>query len=199
MSTIYTQQPLYLVEKKNPIITFCLNFFLFSGAGLLYLGGKYTNKGLIYMSITFGLVLFSIFTFGIGLILLLPWHIWALVDGFNSTNECNQAIELKNKDIIEQSNSKISSDEQIAKENDVNSLKVKCNDFVSKLEKYYKLFTNNVITEEEFKENKQKQINNIILYKVAEDPEDFLAVIIDLKTKGVLTDEELQKIKKAIL
>lgn len=77
--------------------------------------------------------------------------------------------------------------------------KVKCNDFVETLEKDYKLLKNGMITEVEFNDIKQKQIIKVVQNKVEENPEDFITVIIDLKTSGILGQEDILRIKEAIL
>lgn len=186
-------------QPKNPGITFLLNFFTISGAGFLYLGDQFTKRGIIFISVTLALGILSVITGGAALILLVPWHIMVIWSGFNATNEYNDSINIENFRISEQSQIDNKILMEIEKKNEFLSRKVKCSEFVDKIEKYSKLLKNDIISEEEFNNKKRKLINEVVLYKVAETPEDFLSVIVDLKVDGLLNQEELLKIKKAIL
>lgn len=198
-SNVVSNQIVSYKEKKSSGITFLLNFFTVTGAGYFYLGDKYTNRGVIYVVITFFLALISVVSGGIGLLLLFPWYIFVIVSGFSATEECNRAIDSYNIKIQEPTQTNQNNSQQYFNESEKQSHKVKCVEFVDKMEKFSKLLKNDLITEEEFNNKKQKLINDIVLYKVAENPEDFLTVIVDLKTKEILTQEDLQKIKKIIL
>ena len=198
-SNIVSNHIMSYKEKKSSGITFLLNFFTVTGAGFFYLGDKYTNRGVVYVVITFFLAFISIITGGIGFIFLIPWYIFVIVSGFSATEECNRTIDSYNSKIQEQIQINQNRSQRLFDESERQSQKVKCSEFVESLEKYNKLFKNDIISQEEFTNKKQKLINNVVLYKVVENPEDFLSVIIDLKTKEILTQEDLQKIKKAIL
>jgi len=198
-SNIVSNQFISYKKRKSSGVTFVLNFIC-PGAGFLYLGGGYTNNGIIYIIVNFVLAVITIVTGGLTLILLsIPFWIFVCVYGFPATEECNRAIDSYNNKIYEQALTNQINSQQLFKESEKQSQKVKCFEFVDSLEKYNKLFKNGIISQEEFTDKKQKLINNIVLYKVVENPEDFLSVIIDLKTKEILTQDDLQKIKKAIL
>lgn len=186
-------------QPKYSGITFVLNFCVIPGAGFIYLGDQFTNRGIVFIVVTIALAGFTVITGGVGFLLLIPWDIIIIVLGFSATNEYNRLIKSSNIKIHEQNQIIEQVKNNFKKENELLSKKVKCVEFVDKIEKYSKLLKNDLISEEEFNDKKQKLINDIVLYKVAENPEDFLTVIVDLKTKEILTQEDLQKIKKIIL
>lgn len=186
-------------QKKSSGITFVFNFCVVPGSGFIYLGDKYITRGIIFVLINFFLVFITIISSGAGFILLIPFWIIMIVLGFSATEEYNESVEIYNKNVNENAQMEYQKKQKMIKENEIHSRKVKCVEFVDKLEKYNKLLKNELLTEKEFNDKKQKLINEIVLYKVAENPEDFLSVILDLKVKDILTNEDLQNIKKSIL
>lgn len=181
-------------ETKTEGITFLLNFF-FSGAGHIYVGGKYMNTGIVYLVINCFMVVLTAVT-GFFAILWIPFWIFVMVNGFTITKEYNADIEKENENFYKQEDEKKEQEKSHA-ENE--KKKVKCSDFIENMEKTYKLYKNELLSEEEFISRKEKLITQINLNKIAEQPEDFLTSIISLKEKNILTQEELQKVKKYIL
>lgn len=176
-----------ITELKNPAITFLLNF-VFAGAGTMYVGRKYHNAGIIQMIVT---LIFAIMIFvnPIVLIIWLPYVAFILIYGFKVTKEINDEINEENLTV----------QNDVFKREDVERKKVKCNDFIESIEKASKLYKNNLLSEDEFKNKKEKLIRDIKLNKIAEEPEDFLNCIIPLKEKNLITQDELMEIKNSIL
>jgi len=177
---------IYLQSKKEEGITILLNF-LFSGLGHIYLGGKYFQKGLMYLIINFVLAVLSIAT-GFFILLWIPFWILVMIDGSKLTKEYNSSI-IKEFESVHEVQSQAETDK----------IKIKSMDFVRTMEKTHKLFENELLTREEFQSRKEKLINELYINKIYEQPEDFLTSIISLKEKNILTQEELQKIKAYIL
>lgn len=122
-----------------------------------------------------------------------------------SSNVENEISILKNKIFVEIDNIKKSksygtkTEENIKTSNTKSSSKVKCSDFVDKMEKYQKLYANSILTKEEYSNKKKILISDIVFNNIEESPEDFLTKIMDLKVKGILEQDEFQEIKSAIL
>lgn len=71
-------------------------------------------------------------------------------------------------------------------------------EFSKILEKYDMLVKNNIFTKEEFITKKENLINELKTKTISGNPEDFLLTIVGLKTKGILTSEDIILIKKNI-
>jgi len=175
-----------LKTKKDNGITLVLNF-LFSGLGHIYLGGKYQEKGIMYLVINFVLAVLT-FATGFFAIFWIPFWIYVMINGDKLTKEYNASI-IKEAEIIHEEKSQAETEK----------IKIKSIDFIHTMEKTHKLFENELLTEKEFISRKEKLIDEIYVNKIYEQPEDFLSSIISLKEKKILTQEELQKIKAYVL
>jgi len=181
-------------ETKNEGVTFLLNFF-FSGAGHIYVGGDFMNKGIIYLVINCFMVVLTAAT-GFFAIFWIPFWIFVMVNGFTATKEYNHQIEQDNEAYYRNEDEK---NLEETKKIEIENKKVKCLDFIDNMEKIFKLFKNELLTDEEFKSRKTRYITEINLNKIVEKPEDFLNSIIPLKENGIITLEELKQIKSYIL
>lgn len=183
-----------LKAEKNEGITFVLNL-IFPGAGFIYLGEEFTNQGIGYI---IGNLIGMVLTAATGLfaIFWIPFAFFVLIYGFTATKQYNEKIKKENK-ITSEKFAEQDKTEQEHKEKEAK--KIRCEDFIENMEKTYKLFKNELLSEDEFKSRKEKLITQINLNKIAEKPEDFLSSIITLKEKSILTQEELQKIKEYVL
>jgi hypothetical protein len=185
-------------NRKDPSITFLWNFF-FPGSGYLYLGGPYLTTGIILLLVQFILGFLTAVTGGAFFIWGIPVWITVMITGFSSTNKYNALIDAETKKEKETFDKVQKEQEIIRKEKDDKDKKVKCTEFISKLEKYHKLMKNDLLSNEEYNNKKQKLISEVRLYKVAEQAEDFLIEMIDLKNKGLISQEDLTKIKEALI
>lgn len=93
----------------------------------------------------------------------------------------------------------IAQQKQAEAEKEIIRMTVRSGEFVTRIEKNFSLFTNSLLTAAEFAERKAGIISELGSKKIAESPEDFLAALIPLLDKKVLTNEDAQKIKLAIL
>jgi len=183
-----------LKEAKNEWITFGLNF-LFPGAGFLYLGEKSKNEGITFIVLNIIGIILSAVT-GLFAIIWIGWSIFVLIYGFDATKKYNTMINKENWENFYKANEQEKL-EQVKIDEDLK--KIRCEDFIENMEKTFKLFKNELLTEDEFISRKEKLILQIQLNKINEKPEDFLAAIISLKEKEILTMDELKRIKEYIL
>lgn len=182
-------------QEKNEGITFLLNF-IWSGAGHIYVGGQNnTNSGITAIIVNLVFMILTALT-GFFAIFWLPFWIYILVNGFKITKEYN-ALVLKENELYFKKENEIS--EQVNAQAETEKKKIRCIDFIENMEKSFKLYKNELLSEEEFISRKEKLITQINLNKIAEQPEDFLTSIISLKDKNILTQEELKKIKEYVL
>lgn len=79
------------------------------------------------------------------------------------------------------------------------SAKYTSDSFIHEIQKYYRLKINNIFTNEEFNERLNNIFSNLKINGITEMPEDFLSNVIELKVKGILTSEEINKIKDIII
>lgn len=182
-------------QEKNVGITFLLNF-IWSGAGHIYVGGQNnTNNGITAIIVNLVFMILTALT-GFFAIFWLPFWIYILVNGFKITKEYN-ALVLKENEVYLKKENEIN--EQVKAQEETERKKIRCIDFIENMEKTFKLYKNELLSEEEFNSRKEKLITQINLNKIAEQPEDFLTSIISLKDKKILNQEELKKIKEYIL
>lgn len=71
-------------------------------------------------------------------------------------------------------------------------------DFVNKMTKLNDLFINDILTKEEFSERKYQEIMELSKYNVKNNQEEFLFPLIELKDKNILSDDDINLIKKNI-
>lgn len=200
METSINYNELYNYKpRKSRGITFVLNFFVIPGAGFIYLGGNYVNKGILYIGISIVLALLTIITGGIGLFILIPWDFIIITLGFGATDSCNILIDTENKKIYELKQQEHARNQKIVEGDIINSNKIKCKEFIEEIKKYYELLRAEMFTEDEYLAKKQKLINRLMTHDLQETPEDFLFALVELKKENILNDEDLRGIKNAIL
>ena len=173
-----TTKGVEMAQKKEFWIAFGINLF-FPGGGHLYVGD--TNKGvglLLTYFIAWGLMPF--FYFFPNIIVLGVW-IYALVNSKAIVDAYNQGIDEKNK----------SRDEEEAK-------RITAEQFVSSINKANQLFSAEIISEAEVQAKKQSIISDLQFKTLHDDQDDLLLGLVPLKRNGVITDEELQQIKKML-
>ena len=81
----------------------------------------------------------------------------------------------------------------------IKETKISAKEFVTHIEKSFKLFQNSLLTDTEFETKKKEAITILSTKEPLEAPEDFLTSLIPLIQKKVFTDQEITQIKSAIL
>jgi len=174
-------------KRVEPWISVLLSFIV-PGAGQMYSGRIGRGIGLLL-----GTIIGSFF-------LVLPGiavYIYNLVDAFNVAQENNEEIdriiELRDRELEKEKEKKIEEIKQKQKS------EIRIDDFKNSIVKNKKLFDNDLISKEEYFARKSTITNTLLTKKIVGDPEDFLFELISLKTSGILTDEEIKKIKTYLL
>lgn len=172
-------------EKKSTVAAALLNA-LFVGLGNVYAGE--TSRGLIIIgiSVVFGIVLTLIG--GFAWILVLPYWIWAMLDGSRAAQEYNDRLT--------------KSEEQQAQEETKSAeiaAKASGSDLVAGMKKLHQLREAQIITEEEFRQKKAALVADVQIRGIRETPEDFLTALIPLLQQGIMTQAELAKLKVAVM
>jgi len=72
-------------------------------------------------------------------------------------------------------------------------------DIANNLQKYFNLLKNDILTEKEYEDRKNEQINNLSPELINENIEDFLSKMLELNNMGILNMEDLKKIKNALI
>ena len=78
-------------EGTTLILTIVLGIFGFGGIGHIYLGN--ITRGITILVVGIILLIISIFTFGIGLIVLIPFAIWVVFDARKQCKHYNDHLE----------------------------------------------------------------------------------------------------------
>ena len=82
-------------EGTTLILTIILGIFGFGGIGHIYLGN--ISRGITILIVGIILLIISIFTFGIGLIVLIPFAIWVVFDARKQCKYYNDHLEQTGK------------------------------------------------------------------------------------------------------
>ena len=82
-------------EGTTLILTIILGIFGLGGIGHIYLGN--ITKGIVILIVGIILLVVSIFTFGIGLIILIPFAIWVVFDSRSQCRYYNDYLEKNGK------------------------------------------------------------------------------------------------------
>lgn len=82
-------------EGTTLILTIVLGIFGLGGIGHIYLGN--ITRGIVILIVGIILLVFSIFTFGIGLIILIPFAIWVVFDSRSQCRSYNDYLEKNGK------------------------------------------------------------------------------------------------------
>jgi len=89
------RKPEWKSEGTTLILTIILGIFGFGGIGHIYLGN--ITRGITILIVGVILLIVSIFTFGIGLIILIPFAIWVVFDARKQCRYYNQYVEQTGK------------------------------------------------------------------------------------------------------
>lgn len=82
--------------------------------------------------------------------------------------------------------------------NILESKKILSSEYAASFDKLDNLVKNQILTNDEFAERKAKQINDLKLKIIEEDPDMFLSGLIPIYKKNVITNTELQQIKSIV-
>lgn len=89
------RQPEWKSEGTTLILTIILGIFGFGGIGHIYLGN--ITRGIVILVVGIVLLLVAIITFGIGLIVLIPFAIWVVFDARKQCKYYNDHLEQTGK------------------------------------------------------------------------------------------------------
>lgn len=164
-------------QKKEFWIAFGLNF-LFPGGGHIYAGETNNGVGLliayfIAWILTPVLILPGFIVFGIWVYAMLKSR--EVVDKYNATVENRKA------------------DEEKEMANTVDAEK-----FIASINKANQLLAADMISDKEFDAKKQAIISELQFKKFSGDQDDLLLGLAPLKKNGIISEDELADIKKAL-
>ena len=94
-STRPQRQPEWKSEGTTLILTIVLGIFGFGGIGHIYLGN--ITRGIVILIVGIILLAVSVVTFGIGLIVLIPFAIWVVFDARKQCKYYNDHLEQTGK------------------------------------------------------------------------------------------------------
>ena len=180
-------------EKKHGIAV--VLSLLFTGAGHFY--AEKEEKGTILLVVYIALGIFAAVSGGIGLIFLIPFWIWGMIDASGAVDEYNSRIK---REANEKQEAKEA--EEAAKQAEVEErakTMIVTSEFVMQLEKISKLHIANFLTDEEYQSRKKDLILSLIEKTPQESTEDFFAALIPSVEKGYLNKEEVSRIKELLL
>jgi hypothetical protein len=108
----------------------------------------------------------------------------------NLKEQEREYIQVKN-DI----DSNIKKKEKIEQAKIIESKKIDVFDFSASFEKLFSLLENNILTESEFSSRKIKVVNDLRTRIISDEPDVFLAGLIPIYKKNIITEDELKQIK----
>ncbi len=185
---VTSSQIQYMEQRKTPAVAILLSFII-SGAGQIYNGEVGKGVGMIIAYIFCWAASALVFPI---LILIALW-IWGMVDANTKAKEFNDALK-RNLD-----NEDASSREATAQQEHIKATTITSQEFVSQIDKYFKLFQSSLLSETEFTAKKKEIITILTAKKLSEAPEDFLTAVIPLIQKKALTEQEISQVKAAVL
>ncbi|HRK73351.1 MAG TPA: hypothetical protein PLL64_03690 [Rhodothermales bacterium] len=164
--------------KKDPTLAALLSF-IFPGAGHIYVG-----------RVGFGIMWF--FLTGLGGLLILPGLMMWIAGIFMARNAAKRL------------NNRIAKREQAALQAQIaralpprNTRNMSPDAFADRFRKLYHLWTNEIISEAEYKAEKQNMINDLN-NAIIDDPHDLLASFIQLKQENMVSQSDIETIKQAV-
>ena len=181
----------YMEQRKTPAVATILSCVC-TGAGQIYNGEVGKGIGMIVA----GLVCLLASELVLPAFAFLGLWIWGMFDAHKVATEFNEALRYRceSQEVEERAaTQRTQVAERTAAEQTISSQA-----FVVQIEKYLKLFQNNLLSESEFEERKNNAIELLIAKKLAEPAEDFLSALIPLIQKKAFTDQEISKIKIAV-
>jgi TM2 domain-containing membrane protein YozV len=178
----------YMEQRKTPAVAILLSFII-SGAGQIYNGE--VGKGI-------GMIIAYIFCFAasaliLPVFILIALWIWGMIDANTKAKEFNDALKqrLDNEDAT----SRETAEQQLR----IKATTITSQEFVTQVDKYFKLFQSSLLSDTEFEAKKNEFIINLNTKKLVEAPEDFLTAVIPLIQKKALTEKEIAQIKAAVI
>jgi TM2 domain-containing membrane protein YozV len=91
----FKRRPEWKSEGTTLVLTIVLGLFGFGGVGHLYLGQLGKGIGILIVGII--LLVIAIFSYGIGLIILIPFAIWVIFDARKQCKYYNDYLEQNHK------------------------------------------------------------------------------------------------------
>lgn len=178
----------FLEQKKNPTVAVLLSFII-SGAGQLYNGEIGKGIGMIV-----GYILcVAASSLVLPLFILIALWIWGMIDANTRAKAMNEALRVH----LEQEEA--SKQMAAAEQERLNATTVTTQEFVTQVEKFFKLFQSGILSAAEFESKKQELITLLTAKQLREAPEDFLTAMIPLLQRQALSEPEIARIKAAVL
>ena len=87
----FQRKPEWKSEGTTLVLTIVLGLFGFGGIGHLYLGQLGKGIGILVVGII--LLVIAIFSYGLGLIILIPFAIWVIFDARKQCRKYNDTLE----------------------------------------------------------------------------------------------------------
>ncbi|MGE5683047.1 MAG: hypothetical protein ACM34K_19470 [Bacillota bacterium] len=174
------------LQRKEPFVAGLLSFFI-TGAGQMYCGS--VGKGI-------GLMIGAIIGWFLFVIPGLAIWIYGIVDAYNMAQQLNEQIDQQQRAHQDLMKKEKLENERRQEEEEKN--KVKAKDFVDSIKKLDKLFKNELIDNDDHQKRKDKLISELSYKPIDMNPDDFLFELVSLKEQKILTNEEINTIKKYI-
>jgi len=178
----------YFEQRKTPAVAILLSFII-PGAGQIYNGEAGKGIGMIIAYI----ICWAASALVLPIFILIGLWIWGMIDANTVAKNFNSAL-MKRIDDEDTSSQKIA--EQQA---EIKATTISSNEFVTLIEKNFKLFQNKLLSDTEFESKKKEAISLLTTKKIVEAPEDFLTAVIPLIQKNALTEQEITQIKAIVL
>lgn len=184
---VTSAQMQYMEQRKTPAVAILLSFII-SGAGQIYNGEAGKGVGMIIAYIFCWAASALVFPI---LILIALW-IWGMVDANTKAKEFNDALKQR------MDNEEASTRETVAQQAQFKATTISSQEFVTQIDKYFRLFKSSLLSETEFEAKKKEAITILTAKKLLEAPEDFLTAVIPLIQKKALSEHEIAQVKAAV-
>ena len=205
------------MQKKSPTTAAILSF-LVTGGGQLYNGQ--IGKGFLLMG---SALLLTIFIPYLGIVFAICLWIYSMIDANSTAVKINKAEKSKYPPVIISSNKNLEKPSNIKnydnwtpskndssssqnkdnwiphstdKNNINNSNAIIVKDFIEQLNKFKKLYDNNMLSFTEYESIKKQSINQLDSRNISEKSEDFLLELIPLIKSNVISEDDLEQIKQ---
>ena len=181
---ITSAQLQFMEQRKTPAVAILLSFIV-SGTGQIYNGE--VSKG-IAMIVAY-IFCWAASALVLPIFILIALWIWGMVDANAKAKEFNEALKIRLDS--EDLSRRVAAEQQ--------AIIITAQEFVTQVEKCFKLFQNGLLSADEFEAKKKEAITLLTVKKLRETPEDFLTAIIPLIQKIALTEHEITQIKAAVI
>lgn len=183
-----TGQMQFMEQRKTPAVAILLSFIV-SGAGQIYNGEVGKGIGMIVAYI----ICWAASALVLPIFILIALWIWGMVDANTKAKEFNDALKLRLE------NEDASQREAVEQQERIKATIITSHEFVTQIEKFFKLCQSGLLSEAEFEAKKKEVITILTAKKLSEAPEDFLTSIIPLIQKKALNEQEIAQVKAAVL